>query len=72
MTRILSIVAAIRYNVHDDRNNVGRIKISKLRIVPIISKNMNEIKTIRVSSKEISRSIFLCVNDKEMRLVFII
>jgi hypothetical protein len=55
----LSIEAAIRYNVHDDRNSVRRVKISKLRTLPIVPKMMNEVKTIRVASTEISRSI-LC------------
>jgi hypothetical protein len=59
MTRILSIDAAIRYNVHDDRNSVRRVKISKLRILPTVPKKMNEVKTIRVACTAISRSIFL-------------
>ncbi len=58
ITRILSIEAAIRYNVHDDRSSVGRVKISKLRTLPIVPKKMNEVKTIRVACAEISRSIF--------------
>ncbi len=71
MTRILFIESAIRYNVHDDRNNVGRVKISKLRILPIVPKKMNAIKTIRVACTATSTSIFLCVSGNEMCLVFI-
>jgi hypothetical protein len=38
ITRILSIEAAIRYNVQDDRDSVGRVNISKLRTLPIAPK----------------------------------
>jgi hypothetical protein len=58
MTRILSTEAAIRYNVHDDRKSVRRVKIHKLRILPIVPKIMNEVNTTRVACIEISVSMF--------------
>ncbi len=32
MTRMLSIEAAIRYKVHDDRKSIGRVKIINLML----------------------------------------
>jgi hypothetical protein len=59
MTIILSIDEARRYNVHGDRDNVDREKISTLRTSPTVPIMMNRVMITLVSSIEISESIFL-------------
>jgi hypothetical protein len=58
MTRILSIEAAMRYNVHGERKSIGRAKITKLRTLPMVPKIMNVIKTTFAISAAMSNNIF--------------
>jgi len=54
ITRILSIEEARRYNLHEDHNNVGQVKINTLRVFSIVHKMMNKIKAIFVNCVGIS------------------
>ncbi len=67
MTRILSIEPARRYNVHDARKSVGRVKINILRALPIVPNMMNNINTTRVKYREISNKNMFCVYVLEVR-----
>ncbi len=67
MTRILSIEPARRYNVHDARKSVGRVKMKILRALPIVPNMMNNVNTTRVKYIEISNKNMFCVYVIEMR-----